>query len=34
MPVTKGLDDFFLFPQDDTEQVADLVVDIVANSSS
>jgi len=31
MPVTKGLDDFFLFPQDDTEQVADLVVDIVAN---
>ncbi len=31
MPVTRGLDDFFLFPQDDTEQVADLVVDIVAN---
>ena len=31
MPVTTGLDDFFLFPQDDTEQVADLVVDIVAN---
>ncbi len=31
MPVTKGLNDFFLFPQDDTEQVADLVVDIVAN---
>jgi exodeoxyribonuclease V alpha subunit len=31
MPVTKGLADFFLFPQDDTEQVADLVVDIVAN---
>jgi len=31
MPVIKGLADFFLFPQDDTEQVADLVVDIVAN---
>jgi len=31
MPVMRGLDDFFLFPQDDTEQVADLVVDIVAN---
>jgi len=31
MPVTRGLDDFFLFAQDDTEQVADLVVDIVAN---
>jgi len=31
MPVTRGLDDFFLFPQDDTKQVADLVVDIVAN---
>ncbi len=31
MPVTRGLADFFLFPQDDTEQVADLVVDIVAN---
>jgi exodeoxyribonuclease V alpha subunit len=31
MPVTTGLADFFLFPQDDTEQVADLVVDIVAN---
>ena len=31
MPVTWGLDDFFLFAQDDTEQVADLVVDIVAN---
>ena len=31
MPVTRGLDDFFLFPQDDTDQVADLVVDIVAN---
>jgi len=30
MPVTRGLDDFFLFVQDDTEQVADLVVDIVA----
>ncbi len=31
MPVTRDLADFFLFPQDDTEQVADLVVDIVAN---
>jgi len=31
MPITRDLDDFFLFPQDDTEQVADLVVDIVAN---
>jgi len=31
MPITRGLDDVFLFPQDDTEQVADLVVDIVAN---
>jgi len=31
MPIMRGLDDVFLFPQDDTEQVADLVVDIVAN---
>ncbi len=31
MPVMRGLDDFFFFPQEDTEQVADLVVDIVAN---
>ena len=31
MPVTQGLADFFLFVEDDTEQVADLVVDIVAN---
>jgi exodeoxyribonuclease V alpha subunit len=30
-PVTHGLADFFLFPEDDPEQVADLVVDIVAN---
>ena len=30
-PVTRGLADFFLFPEDDSEQVADLVVDIVAN---
>jgi exodeoxyribonuclease V alpha subunit len=30
-PVTRGLADFFLFPEDDPEQVADLVVDIVAN---
>src|SRR5215211_748941 len=30
-PITRGLDDFFLFAEDDTEQVADLVVDIVAN---
>jgi exodeoxyribonuclease V alpha subunit len=30
-PVTHGLADFFLFPEEDSEQVADLVVDIVAN---
>jgi exodeoxyribonuclease V alpha subunit len=30
-PITHGLADFFLFPEDDPEQVADLVVDIVAN---
>jgi exodeoxyribonuclease V alpha subunit len=30
-PITRGLDDFFLFPEDEPEQVADLVVDIVAN---
>jgi exodeoxyribonuclease V alpha subunit len=30
-PITHGLNDFFLFPQEDPEQVADLVVDIVAN---
>jgi exodeoxyribonuclease V alpha subunit len=30
-PITSGLDDFFLFPEEDAEQVADLVVDIVAN---
>ena len=31
MPVTRDLADFFLFAQDDNEQVADLTVDIVAN---
>jgi exodeoxyribonuclease V alpha subunit len=30
-PMTRGLDDFFLFPEEDAERVADLVVDIVAN---
>jgi exodeoxyribonuclease V alpha subunit len=30
-PVTHGLPDFFLFAQDDPEQAADLVVDVVAN---
>ena len=30
-PVTHGLADFFLFAEEDSEQVADLVVDIVAN---
>jgi exodeoxyribonuclease V alpha subunit len=30
-PITHGVNDFFLFPEDDREQVADLVVDIVAN---
>jgi len=30
-PITHGLDDFFLFPEEDAGQVADLVVDIVAN---
>jgi exodeoxyribonuclease V alpha subunit len=30
-PVTQGLADFFLFAEDDLEQVADLVVDVVAN---
>jgi exodeoxyribonuclease V alpha subunit len=30
-PVTHGLNDFFLFPEEDSERVADLVVDIVAN---
>jgi exodeoxyribonuclease V alpha subunit len=29
-PVTRGLDDFFLFAEDDPERVADLVVDVVA----
>jgi exodeoxyribonuclease V alpha subunit len=30
-PITRGLDDFFLFAEDDSEQVADLVVEIVAD---
>jgi len=30
-PVTHGLADFFLFPEDEPEQVADLVVDVVAH---
>jgi exodeoxyribonuclease V alpha subunit len=30
-PITHGLDDFFLFAEEDSDQVADLVVDIVAN---
>jgi len=30
-PLTRGLADFFLFAEDDPEQVADLVVEIVAN---
>jgi exodeoxyribonuclease V alpha subunit len=30
-PMTRGLDDFFLFVEDDSDQVADLVVDVVAN---
>ena len=30
-PVTWGLADFFLFPEEESDQVADLVVDIVAN---
>jgi exodeoxyribonuclease V alpha subunit len=30
-PITHGLADFFLFPEEDSEQVADMVVDIVAN---
>jgi exodeoxyribonuclease V alpha subunit len=30
-PVTQGLPDFFLFAEDDPDQVADLVVEIVAN---
>jgi exodeoxyribonuclease V alpha subunit len=30
-PITRGLADFFLFPEEDPEQVADLVVDIVAS---
>jgi len=31
LPVTRDLADFFLFAEEDTERVADLVVDIVAN---
>src|SRR5215218_4661458 len=30
-PVTHGLADFFLFPEEDSDRVADLVVEIVAN---
>ena len=30
-PMTHGLNDFFLFPEDEPDRVADLVVDIVAN---
>jgi exodeoxyribonuclease V alpha subunit len=30
-PILHGLNDFFLFPEDDPDRVADLVVDIVAN---
>jgi exodeoxyribonuclease V alpha subunit len=30
-PITHGLTDFFLFPEDDPNRVADLVVEIVAN---
>jgi len=30
-PITRGLADFFLFPEEESDQVADLVVDIVAN---
>jgi exodeoxyribonuclease V alpha subunit len=30
-PITHGLADFFLFPEDDPDRVADLVVEIVAN---
>jgi exodeoxyribonuclease V alpha subunit len=30
LPLTQGLDDFFLFAEDESERVADLVVDIVA----
>jgi exodeoxyribonuclease V alpha subunit len=33
-PITHALADFFLFPEDDPDQVADLVVDIVANRLS
>ena len=30
-PLTSDLDDFFLFPEDDPERVAELTVDIVVN---
>src|SRR5256885_7828677 len=30
-PLTRGLDDFFLFVEDDAERAAELTVDIVAN---
>ncbi len=31
LPVTRGLDDFFLFAEEDPERTADRVVDVVAN---
>jgi exodeoxyribonuclease V alpha subunit len=31
LPVTRGLDDFFVFAEDDPQRVTDLVVDVVAN---
>ena len=34
MPVMQGLEDFYLFPEDDPERVAELVVDIVAQRLS
>jgi exodeoxyribonuclease V alpha subunit len=30
-PLTSGMDDFFLFPEDDPERIAELTVDIVVN---
>ena len=31
MPLMQGLEDFYLFPEDDPERVAELVVDIAAH---
>ena len=31
LPLTSGMADFFLFPEDDPERVAELTVDIVVN---